>query len=339
MKALLTTLVSLTTVITPIITTTNLSVTSELDNNINYHHKNLQIISKSLFRTTKESNIKLTLTLGATYGEINKDIYNTADVFKQHQLAAGYQVNYYKNDGDKDTINNDGQEPGDVYVIITADHHDPYWKGQTKYLRITIQKANLDKITNLTDLSNIKVDTTKKYQEIDSTVFNSAKQFANNKLAAGFTVNYFSDEEGKVAADNEEQVAGDIWVKITADVNDPYWTETTAILKITLTDKRSDLNTIKDLSGMDPIIVNPNLTYQQINKNVINTSNQLKSDPLTGNFTIQYFSDKFAKHVINNYYQQVGMVYVIITPDFHTGTKWKTNKIPIVFSIGSNDSF
>ncbi|WP_342266622.1 hypothetical protein [Spiroplasma endosymbiont of Villa modesta] len=170
MKALLTTLVSLTTVITPIITTTNLSVTSELDNKINYHHKNLQIILKSLFRTTKESNIKLTLTLGATYGEINKDIYNTADVFKQHQLAAGYQVNYYKNDGDKDTINNVGQEPGDVYVIITADHHDPYWKGQTKYLRITIQKANLDKITNLTDLSNIKVDTTKKYQEIDSTV-------------------------------------------------------------------------------------------------------------------------------------------------------------------------
>ncbi|BDT02359.1 hypothetical protein [Spiroplasma ixodetis] len=92
-------------------------------------------------------------------------------------------------------------------------------------------------------------------------------------------------------------------------------------MKVTLTDKRSDLNTINDLSGMDPIIVNPNLTYQQINKNVINTSNQLKSDPLTGNFTIQYFSDKFAKHVINNYYQQVGMVYVIITPDFHTGTK------------------
>ncbi|WP_338961647.1 MULTISPECIES: hypothetical protein [unclassified Spiroplasma] len=110
-------------------------------------------------------------------------------------------------------------------------------------------------------------------------------------------------------------------------------------MKVTLTDKRSDLNTINDLSGMDPIIVNPNLTYQQINKNVINTSNQLKSDPLTGNFTIQYFSDKFAKHVINNYYQQVGMVYVIITPDFHTGTKWKTNKIPIVFSIESNDSF
>lgn len=137
-------------------------------------------------------------------------------------------------------------------------------------MKITIQKANLDKITNLTDLSNIKVDTTKKYQEIDSTVFNSAKQFENNKLAAGFTVNYFSDEEGKVAA----------------DVNDPYWTGTTAILKVTLTDKRSDLNTIKDLSGMDPIIVNTNLTYQQINKNVINTSNQLKSDPLTGNFTI-----------------------------------------------------
>ncbi|WP_425377209.1 hypothetical protein [Spiroplasma endosymbiont of Aleiodes alternator] len=61
------------TVITRIITTTNLSITSELDNNINYHHKNLQIISKSLFRTTKENNIKLTLTLGATYGEINKD--------------------------------------------------------------------------------------------------------------------------------------------------------------------------------------------------------------------------------------------------------------------------
>ncbi|WJG69266.1 hypothetical protein [Spiroplasma ixodetis] len=67
-------------------------------------------------------------------------------------------------------------------------------------MRITIQKANLDKITNLTD----KVDTTKKYQEIDSTVFNSAKQFENNKLAAGFTFNYFSDEEGKVAADDEE---------------------------------------------------------------------------------------------------------------------------------------
>ncbi|WJG69265.1 hypothetical protein [Spiroplasma ixodetis] len=48
MKTLLITLVSLTTVITP----TNLAVTSELDNNINYHHKNLQIISKSLFRTT-----------------------------------------------------------------------------------------------------------------------------------------------------------------------------------------------------------------------------------------------------------------------------------------------
>ncbi|BET39443.1 hypothetical protein [Spiroplasma ixodetis] len=65
----------------------------------------------------------------------------------------------------------------------------------------------------------------------------------------------------------------------------------------------------------------------------------MKSGPLTGNFTIHYFSDKFAKHVINNYYQQVGTVYVIITPDFHTGTKRKTNKIPIVFSIGSNDSF
>ncbi|WP_425377208.1 hypothetical protein [Spiroplasma endosymbiont of Aleiodes alternator] len=65
----------------------------------------------------------------------------------------------------------------------------------------------------------------------------------------------FSDEEGKVAADDEEQVAGDIWVKITADVNDHYWTGTTPILKATLTDKRSDLNTIKDLSGMDPILL------------------------------------------------------------------------------------
>lgn len=121
MKTLLTILVSLTTVITPIITTTNLSITSELDNNINCHHKNLQIISKPLFRTTKESDIKLTLTLGATYGEINKDIYNTADVFKEHQVADGYQVNYYKNDGDKDTINNEAQEPRDIYIIITAE--------------------------------------------------------------------------------------------------------------------------------------------------------------------------------------------------------------------------
>ena len=318
MKSLLATILTLTTVLTPIMATTNV-VNSKLNINSSYYHKNLATLPKSsLLTTTHESNINLTITLGKTYSDIDKHIYNTADVFKEKPLFGDYTVDYFKDEGnEKKNINQEAQMVGDVYVIITADLHDPNWKGKTDYLKITItnEKRDLHDIT-FTVKEPLPCNPNQKYEEINKKWFNELIDvFHYQPLAPGFTVHYFTDEQATDKIDDNFQVAGDVWFEITAADNDPYWTGTTVAVQITF-----EIMDKEDLSRIDLADITIVLVANKENKEIdllttLNAMEIFKNKELSTKSHIQYFSDENQETPIDDNLQVAGNIWFGITAD------------------------
>lgn len=100
-------------------------------------------------------------------------------------------------------------------------------------LAAIINKTDLtSKITSST--TNITATTTKKNQLLDTAIKNTTELINLNPNLVNPIIKYFSDEQGKTDVSNEKQKAGDLYIVITADINDATYQGTTNPIKITL---------------------------------------------------------------------------------------------------------
>jgi len=96
-----------------------------------------------------------------------------------------------------------------------------------------INKSDLKtKITTLT--TNITANTNKNNQQLDSTIKNTTELTTLNPNLVNPKIKYFSDTQGQTDVSNTKQATGDLYVVITADVNDANYQGSTNPIKITL---------------------------------------------------------------------------------------------------------
>lgn len=96
-----------------------------------------------------------------------------------------------------------------------------------------INKTDLSsKITNLT--TDITASTNKKNQLLDTAIKNTTELNNLNPNLVNPKIKYFSDEQGKNDISNQNQKAVDLYIVVTADINDANYQGSTTPIKITL---------------------------------------------------------------------------------------------------------
>lgn len=96
-----------------------------------------------------------------------------------------------------------------------------------------IDKTDLKtKITALT--TDITADTSKTNQRLETAIKNTTQLINLNPNLVNPKIKYFSDEQGKNDVTTQKQKAGDLYVVITADINDANYQGATNPVKITL---------------------------------------------------------------------------------------------------------
>lgn len=89
-----------------------------------------------------------------------------------------------------------------------------------------------NKITTLT--TDITADITKINQRLETAIKNTTELINLNPNLANPKIKYFSDDQAKTGVTNQKQKAGDLYVVITADINDANYQRSTSPIKITL---------------------------------------------------------------------------------------------------------
>ncbi|MDJ1305927.1 MAG: hypothetical protein MRQ09_06885 [Candidatus Midichloria sp.] len=96
-----------------------------------------------------------------------------------------------------------------------------------------INKTDLSsKVTTLT--TDITANTNKSNQLLDTSIKSTTELTSLNPNLVNPKIKYFSDAEGKTDISNQKQKAGDLYVVITADINDANYQGATNPIKITL---------------------------------------------------------------------------------------------------------
>ncbi|WP_458257440.1 hypothetical protein [Spiroplasma endosymbiont of Dactylopius coccus] len=96
-----------------------------------------------------------------------------------------------------------------------------------------INKTDLSsKVTTLT--TNITADTTKNNQFLDKKILNTNEIKTLNPNLTNPKIKYFGEQQATTDITNEKQKAGDLYVIITADINDAYYQISTNPIKITI---------------------------------------------------------------------------------------------------------
>ncbi len=93
-------------------------------------------------------------------------------------------------------------------------------------------KTNLKTITKLTGLNLIVNFSDYYYYYLEQNIA-KANEFKNTKITK-FSIIFYRDAQKKHDISYQKQEEGDVYVVITADTSDPYWSGETQILKITL---------------------------------------------------------------------------------------------------------
>lgn len=88
------------------------------------------------------------------------------------------------------------------------------------------------KITTLT--TNINDEPTKNNKALDTAIKNTTELNSLNPNLVNPKIKYFSDAQGQTDVTNQKQKAGDLYVVISADVNDTNYQGSTNVIKITL---------------------------------------------------------------------------------------------------------
>ncbi|WP_425381821.1 hypothetical protein [Spiroplasma endosymbiont of Polydrusus pterygomalis] len=98
-----------------------------------------------------------------------------------------------------------------------------------------IAKVDLKtKITALKTNHIIKIDPSQTYQMLDSKIMIAEQISDLTPHLQNPTIKYFSDDQAKIDITNQKQKAGDLYVVITADINDANYQGSTNPLKISL---------------------------------------------------------------------------------------------------------
>ncbi|WJG69410.1 hypothetical protein [Spiroplasma ixodetis] len=96
-----------------------------------------------------------------------------------------------------------------------------------------INKTDLSsKITTLT--TDITANTSRKNQLLDTAIKNTTELNSLNPNLINPKIKYFSDAQAKTDVSNQNQKAADLYVVITADINDANYQGSTNPIKITL---------------------------------------------------------------------------------------------------------
>lgn len=173
-------------------------------------------------------------------------------------------------------------------IPLTAVGCDNKSATQKVELKTLNEKLN-DEITKIT--ANIPAKTDKNNRELDKLINKGIKNINLNPNLVKPKIKYFSDEQGKNDITNRAQVVGDLYVTISANVNDRNYHGTTNPIKINLkeTSTKIDLNTITEISGLD-ITASPGKTYQQLIDN-INDFSEFKAMPLAIGYKLQFYDE------------------------------------------------
>ncbi|WJG69453.1 hypothetical protein SIXOD_v1c03200 [Spiroplasma ixodetis Y32] len=98
---------------------------------------------------------------------------------------------------------------------------------------IKTEKTDLKtKITVLT--TNITANVNNNNSELNTEIKSTNELKSLNPNLTNPTIKYFSDAQGKTNVSNQKQKAGDLYITITANVNDLNYKGTTNLIKITL---------------------------------------------------------------------------------------------------------
>ncbi|WJG69776.1 hypothetical protein [Spiroplasma ixodetis] len=208
----------------------------------------------------------------------------------------------------------------------------------------TTQKIELkDKITKLT--TNITVDVNKSNKKLDTLINNTTEVKNLNPKLVNPVIKYFSDAQGKNDVSNQNQKAGDLYVIITADINDANYQGSTAPIKINIKEQseKTDLSTITQLTGLD-IIANPSKSYKELISN-INSFDEFKSTPLAVGYQLQFYNENNEEITnIKQELEKVSKIFVKISsnsndPNYQGSTMIDISKQTIISDIDMQNYF
>ncbi len=170
-------------------------------------------------------------------------------------------------------------------TVVGCDHKKETQKVELETLN---QKLN-DEVTKLT--TNIPAKINKKNKELDRLINRIIKNLDLSPNLVKLQIKYFNDEKCKNDISDQPQKAGNLYMVISADVNDGNYQGSTKPIKINLKENATkiNLNTITKLSGFD-ITANPSKTYKQLISN-INNFNEFKLTPLAVGYQLQFYNE------------------------------------------------
>lgn len=170
-------------------------------------------------------------------------------------------------------------------TVVVGDNKKVTQKVDLKTLN---EKLN-DEVTKLT--TNIPIKINKKNQELDQLINRIITNINLKPNLVKPLIKYFSDEQSKNDISNQLQKVGNLYIVISASVNDATYQGSTKPIKINLKEDSTkiNLNTITQLSGLD-ITANPSKTYQQLISN-INSFNEFKLKPLVAGYQLQFYNE------------------------------------------------
>ncbi len=176
------------------------------------------------------------------------------------------------------------------------------------------QKMNLNTKINELYWLNVLFDATKTNKELDSAVLKDiwVDTLLEPKLIKP-TIKYFSDAQGKTDISDQNQKPGDLYVVITANVNDGNYQGSTSPIKIDL--KQYDLNNIEQLTGLN-LVADSSKKFQDFNS-IILKNDVFKDKPISPRAVVTYYYEKnsLSNWISDDSSQQSGTFWVIIKAD------------------------
>ncbi len=122
------------------------------------------------------------------------------------------------------------------------------------------------------------------------------------------TIKYFSDAQGKTDVSVQNQKPGDLYVVITANVNDRNYQGSTSPIKIDL--KEYNLNDIKQLTGLN-LVADSSKKFHDFNSTILN-SDVFKDKPISSSAMVVYYEKNSLSEIDSDSSQRSGNFLVVI---------------------------